>query len=174
MTIEIWGRRRHGKTKMGLALCLYFKYSLGLDVYTTEEMPIRIGLFKRLTKDILLRKENCVFWLPEFWREMDSQDWKNPNSRLMTHWWQLQGHRNIIVIYDTQLRSQMNNRIRNSNDYSIHCEKTKIGLNKYRFKYTTYDGISFDKLKSWITTTDKEKFLYDLYDTLGNNELILN
>jgi hypothetical protein len=174
MTIEIWGRRRHGKTKMGLALCLYFKYVLGMQVYTTEKRPVELGIFKKLTKEILLTEEDCVFWIPEFWREMDSQDWKNPNSRLMTHWWQLQGHKNIIFIYDTQLRSQMNNRIRESNDYSIYCEKKKLDRDNYKFKYMVFDGVSFDLLRTWNTTTEKERFLYSLYDTLGNNELILS
>lgn len=175
MTIEIWGRRRHGKTKMAVALCLYFKYTLGFDVYTNcPDITWAERITKENSKELLLTKKHCVFFIDEFWREMDSQDWKNPNSRLMTHWWQLQGHSDVVFIYTTQLRSQMNNRIRESNDYSIYCEKKKIENNNYSFKYTVFDGISFDQLKVWRTTTEKEKFLYELYDYVGSPEMVLN
>jgi len=174
MTIEIWGRRRHGKTKLAVALCLYFRYVLGMEVYSNENKMIEMGIAKRLTKELLITGKHAVFFIDEFWREMDSQDWKNPQSRLMTHWWQLQGHNDIILIYTTQLRSQMNNRIRESNDYSIYCEKKKIGNDNYLFKYTVFDGITWDQLKVWRTTTEKERFLYELYDTVGTPELILN
>lgn len=174
MTIEIWGRRRHGKTKIGVALALWAKYVLGIPVYTNEPKMIQLGLAENLTKEKLIHLRNAFIFWDEFWREMDSHDWKNPNSNLMTHWWQMQGHFDLIFAYTTQLRSQMNNRIRESNDYSIHCEKTKIGKNEYSFKYTLYDGISFDKLKTWITETKKEKFLYELYDTLSNPKMVLN
>jgi len=170
MTIEIWGRQRHGKTKLAVALCLYFKYVLKMQVYTN--CP-EITWAEKLTRDILLEGKHCVFFIDEFWREMDSQDWKNPNSRLMTHWWQLQGHNDIILVYTTQLRSQMNNRIRESNDYSIYCEKKKLNNNNSHFKYVVMDGISFEKIKVWNTTTDKERFLYNLYDYVGSPNMVL-
>lgn len=173
MTIEIWGRRRNGKTKIGVALALWAKYSLGIPVYTNEPKMIELGIAEKLTKKNLLELKSAFIFWDEFWREMDSQDWKNPDSRLMTHWWQMQGHFDLIFAYTTQLRSQMNNRIRESNDYSIHCEKTKVEQNQYKFKYTLFDGISFNKLKTWITNSEKEKFLYDLYDTIGNPHIVL-
>jgi hypothetical protein len=173
-SIEIWGRRGHGKTKMAVALGLYYKYVLGLPVLSNQPETVENGLFEKATLDDLINRKNCVFILDEYWREMDSQDWKNPKLRKMTHLWQLMRHNNQVIIYTSQLRGQMSNRIRNTNDYSIYCEKKKIGKNNYRFKYVVMDGISFEVLKTWNTTTEKESFLYSLYDHLGTQELLLD
>jgi hypothetical protein len=71
------------------------------------------------------------------------------------------------------MRKQMNNRIRESTDYWIYCSKKRLADGQFGFTYRVYDGYTDELLNIWRTTTEKEKWLYDLYYYKGGVNLVL-
>lgn len=177
MTVELEGRRRHGKTRLGIALALMFHYKTGFPIYTNEQKFISTGLAQRETLDTFLQESPGIHFDDELWRELDSWGFKDYEERkkikFVNDFWQLQGHNDIHFIYTTQLHSQMTNRIRDTNDYIIHCEKRFNG-EQYRFIYTVIDGYSGIKIKEIRYLNEQMQWIDKLYDYKGKVLSIFN
>jgi hypothetical protein len=173
MTIGLYGRRRNGKSLLMTILGIYFSMKKHVPLLSNDLKTVEKGYGELLTYKKLLEAKSSVLCLDEFWRDMDSWNWKDPRSRFITQWYQLQGHRDIILIYNTQLLSQINNRIRESTDYFIYCEKKKK-KGKIEFIFTIFDGFTGRQIKKIRTNEDKVKEFYKVYDYIGSPSSIFN
>lgn len=117
MLIGICGKMGSGKTLSMTILSQFFKLQ-GLDVYANYTLEGSKPLKK--ANDIL-KIENGIVSLDEFWITMDSRSWKN--NVFLTHWINQTRKKNLIVMYTTQTFRQIDIRVRNATDYLIFCER---------------------------------------------------
>jgi len=180
--IRIEGRRGAGKSVMALMLGIYFKGTCNAPLYSNDVKTVDKGIAKIATEKDLLSARGSVFILDELWVELDSWDFKD-NSRRgkikdITHWWQLQRHNDLILIYTTQKGGQMTNRVRESDDLVIYCEKTKIeddlGIADYRFSYSFIDGYSGNVLRVLKLLASDIKQFFELYDYAGRVQPVIS
>lgn len=171
--IEANGKRRQGKSLLMHILGIYFSRSMGVPYLTNDPKTYSKGYGEKLTYKKLLKARNCVIGIDEFWRDIDSRDTRNPRSRFITQWYQLQGHRDIILLYTVQHMSLIDIRIRTSTDYIINCRKRKRN-NEIEFRFTIMDGFTGEIISRLKTTEKKIKEFYKIYDYIGSPNSLFN
>lgn len=163
MTIGLFGPRGSGKSQMQTILGMLLSQLSNFPLYSNCQIR---GSKKITLKDLLYNIQNAVICLDEFWQKMDSRSYKDRENIFITHWYQMQRHKNLMIIYTTQLLSQIEKRIRDSTDYFIMCQVKKKEQKQF-FKYTIIDGFTMKPIRTIKTDESKVKFIWDYYDHVG-------
>jgi len=162
MLIGVIGQKGSGKT--------LFQSILGVYVHKKTGLPLRANYALRFsepvnnTKDIW-RLKNEIFCFDELWITMDSRFWKE-NSEL-TYWIMQIRHRDILVIYTAQHRSEIEKRVRLATDLFVISQKL-IQNNKIVHKYTFLEPDLMSEDTFLIGRTyliSNPEMFYNLYDT---------
>lgn len=162
MLIGVIGQKGSGKT--------LFQSVLGNYVHQKTGLPLRANYALRnsepvkTTKDIwLLRNE--IFCFDELWITMDGRFWKE-NAEL-SYWIMQIRHRDILVIYTAQHRSEIEKRVRLATDLFVIAQKARSG-NKIIHKYTFLEPDLMNEDVFSIGRTyliSNPELFYNLYDT---------
>lgn len=162
MLIGVVGQKGSGKTLFQSILGNYIHVKTGLPLRANYELANSEPVLT--TRDIW-KLRNEIFCFDELWITMDGRFWKE-NAEL-TYWIMQIRHRDILVIYTAQHRSEIEKRVRLATDLFVISQKIKKD-NKLIHKYTFLepDLMSEDTFtigKSYLIY-NPEKF-YNLYNT---------
>lgn len=130
MIVAFDGALGHGKSLMMTAIGM-----LIADIFNTKlggNYPIKVENFTMIkSREDLLKYENGVLCLDEFWQDMDSR--QSVQNVFMSRWILQSRKKNLIVCYTLQETGQIDKRLRDVTDWVIHCEKNSDGSIKLSF-----------------------------------------
>jgi len=154
MLIGVFGKMGSGKTLI-MSILGYLFQPFDIPVYSNYDLerslPVR-------DIDSLLKINNGIICLDEFWITMDARSWKD--NIFLTRWINQTRKKNLLVFYTIQSFRQIDIRVRHGTDLLIFCEKLS---NVPYFRYTFIDGDSSRILKSFKLDYSKSKEFYNIY-----------
>lgn len=160
MLIAIFGNMGSGKTLLMTMISAYVNHAVGVPIYSNYNLensePIE-------NIDQLLKINNGIVALDEFWISADSRAWKF-NIKL-TQWINLTRKKNLLVLHTTQAMSQIDKRIRNASHLIVYCEHFNKALNPF-FRYTFINGATEQTIKVLKVREAQARHFYSYYDTL--------
>lgn len=162
MLIGIIGQKGAGKT--------LFQSILGTYVSQITGLPLRANYALENSEPVkttidIWKLRNEVFCFDEIWITMDSRFWKD-NAEL-TYWIMQIRHRDILVLYTAQHRSEIEKRVRLATDLFVICEKqNKNNQRLHKYTFLEPDLMNEDTFKIGRTylLSNPEKF-YNIYNT---------
>lgn len=163
MLVGIVGKMGSGKTLVMTMLAGFFRLHNALSLPVYANYSLKDSLIVDSVKE-LLRIENGVVCLDEFWVSLDSRAWKN--NVFLTWWINQTRKKNLLVLYTTQHFGQIDLRVRRATDMLIYCEKIKSLEAKQKvFRYSFIDSFSGRILKSFKIPSDKASNFFSLYNS---------
>jgi hypothetical protein len=161
MTIGVFGRRGHGKS----LLITYF-----LAIFQLAGIPIYSNYGVKGSNAVnlkqLLEIEDGAIGLDELWQKLDSRLWGDKINIFITHWYQQQRKKNLVILWTAQQLGSMEKRVRESSDYLIRATKTEDENGDKVFSYDIIDGYDMTLLKTIRARERDIKWIYPYYDTL--------
>lgn len=143
LAIGIIGAKGSGKTMvmsiLGEYLHLQTNAPLRANYSLLNSIPVRT------TKDIWQMKRE-IFCFDEIWITMDSRFWKD-NAEL-SYWIMQIRHREVILLYTAQHRSEIEKRVRLATDLFVLCEAIeKNGRKMHSYTFLEPDIMNEDVFK---------------------------